>query len=175
MFIFISFEIKGIAHHNAYEGCQKCTTRGVYCKKSHRMSFPRINCENRTDYAFRIRSVPDHHREYSIIEELPIDMVDDFVTSDSLHLLHLGLMKKCLEIWTDGSKSFKHKWTGENITELNESLRHCNSQMPTDIHRAVRTLDVVKYWKGTEFRSLLNYVGIVLLKPVLRKEEYEHL
>lgn len=138
------------------------------------MSFPRIDCENRTDYAYRNRLVPAHHREYSIIEELPIDMVDDFVTSDSLHLLHLGLMKKCLDIWMNGSKNFKHKWTVSNIIELNDSLRQCNSQMPTDIHRSVRTLDVLAYWKGTEFRSLLNYMGIVILKPVLRKEEYEH-
>lgn len=46
--------------------------------------------------------------------------------------------------------------------------------MPTDIHRSVRSLNLFKFWKGTEFRSLLLYVGIVVLKPVLRKEEYEH-
>lgn len=180
MFIFIllkndfKFNLKGIAHHNSHEGCQKCNTTGVYCKKSHRMSFPRIDCEKRTDFAFRNRLVPAHHREYSIIEELPIDMVDDFVTSDSLHLLHLGLMKKCLDIWKNGSKNFNYKWTDNNITELNRLLRRCNSEMPIDIHRSVRSLDVFKFWKGTEFRSMLNYIGIVILKPVLRKEEYEH-
>lgn len=161
-------------HHNSFEGCQKCNTTGKRYLGSNRTSFPRINCEKRTDHAFRHRLVPNHHREYSIIEELPIDLVDDFVTSDSLHLFHLGIMKKCLDIWKNGSKYFKYKWTDDNIAELNRLFHRCNSEMPTDIHRSVRSLNLFKFWKGTEFRSLLNYIGIVVLKPVLRKEEYEH-
>lgn len=138
------------------------------------MSFPRIDCEMRTNFSFRNRSVPAHHREYSIIEELPVNMIDDFVTSDSLHLLHLGLMKKLLNIWKNGSEYFKFKWTDDNIAELNRLLLRCNSELPTDIHRSMRSLNVFKFWKGTEFRSLLMYVGIVVLKPVLRIEEYDH-
>lgn len=138
------------------------------------MSFPRIDCEKRTDLTFRNRCVPAHHREYSIIEELPIDMVDDFIISDALHLLHLGLMKKCLTVWKDGSTNFTYKWTNNNVSELNRFLYQCNSDMPTDIHRSIRRLDLLKFWKGTEFRTFLMYIGIVVLKSVLRKQEYDH-
>lgn len=109
-------------HHNAIEGCQKCTISGQRIK--NRMSFHRTGCEKRSDLEFRNRQIPAHHREYSILEQLPIDMVDDFVTSDDLHLLHLGLMKKCLLMWRDGENNFAYKWSRNDIIKLNETLRN---------------------------------------------------
>lgn len=158
----------------AYEACQKCTTVGQYFKETHRMSYPRINCEKRTDETFRNRSSKQHHREYSIIEELPIDMIDAFVTSDSLHLLHLGIMKKFLKIWMKGKKHFDHKWTSTDVENINKLLGAYNSEMPIDIHRSIRSLNCYCFWKGTEFRTFLLYIGVVLLKQFLRVEEYNH-
>lgn len=43
-----------------------------------------------------------------------------------------------------------------------------------EIHRAVRTLSNLKFWKGTELRSFLLYYGIVILKEHLTSEQYEH-
>lgn len=138
------------------------------------MSFPRINADRRTDQSFRNRYDADHHRELSILEELPINMVDDFITSDSLHLLHLGIMKKCLLIWKDGLYKFEHKWTEQDTSEINRVFANCNSCMPSDIHRSVRKLDCLKFWKGTEFRTILHYLGVVVFKSVLREQEYNH-
>lgn len=58
------------------------------------MSFLHTDCELRTDESFRDRENPLHHKENSLIENLPIDMILDFNTSDALHLLHLGVTKK---------------------------------------------------------------------------------
>lgn len=61
------------------------------------MSFNKIpepNNELRTNDQFRNRSQVEHHRELSALELLPIDMVRDFITSDSLHLLDLGVVKR---------------------------------------------------------------------------------
>lgn len=55
---------------------------------------PETNNELRTNDQFRNRSQVEHHRELSSLELLPIDMVRDFVTSDSLHLLDLGIVKR---------------------------------------------------------------------------------
>lgn len=48
----------------------------------------------RTDESFRNRLQPNHHSEYSILEQLPIDMIRSFPTSDALHLLDLGITKR---------------------------------------------------------------------------------
>lgn len=49
-----------------------------------------------------------------------------------------------------------------------------NSQKPREIHRSVRKLNDLKYWKGTEFRSFLLYFGVVVLKRFLPEEVYNH-
>lgn len=164
--------IEGIVHHNAFEGCQKCTISGQ--RINRRTCFPRVGCPKRTDLEFRNRAIPAHHREYSIIEELPIDMVDDFVTSEDLHLLHLGIMKKLLLMWKDGDNNFQHKWHDDEIPIINQVLREINNDLPIDIHRSVRQISCLKFWKGTEFRTFLLYVGVVVLKRFLRVEEYQH-
>lgn len=164
----------GIKHHNAEHGCQKCKTVGEFSREGRKMSFPRINAERRTDHSFRHRENPEHHREVSILEEIPLDMINDFCTSDSLHLLHLGIMKKCIFRWKDGLDKFQFKWTDQDISKINSSLTNCNSYMPSDMHRSVRNLNCINFWKGTEFRVMLDYLGIVVFKSTLREQEYNH-
>lgn len=89
----------GTVYFNSKFGCHKCETEGVYSKETHRMSFPRTDAEKRTDTNFRSPD-PDslsqikHIKEQSIMQELPIDMIVSFPTSDPLHLLELGVTKK---------------------------------------------------------------------------------
>lgn len=58
------------------------------------MYYSEIECAHRTDGEFRARMQPIHHKEYSIMEQLPIDMIKGFPTSDPLHLFELGIMKR---------------------------------------------------------------------------------
>lgn len=76
---------------------------GVYFRldKGGKISYPRIAItenerkrELRTDANFRSRFQPTHHHTKSILEDLPIDMVKSFPTSDALHLFDLGIMKR---------------------------------------------------------------------------------
>lgn len=49
-----------------------------------------------------------------------------------------------------------------------------NNSKPMEIHRAVRGLTDLKYWKGTEFRSFLLYFGLIILKEQISSDEYNH-
>lgn len=89
----------GIVSFNSKFGCQKCLTKGTYFMEARRMSFPRLDSNPRTNYNFRNPEAENeaevkHHKEYSILQELPIDMILDFPTSDPLHLLELGIINK---------------------------------------------------------------------------------
>lgn len=55
------------------------------------MSYPRIDCPRRTDEKFRNQVDEDHHNEQTPLIELPINMIEDFVIADSLHLTDLGI------------------------------------------------------------------------------------
>lgn len=54
------------------------------------MSYPKIDCALRTDKHFRDKIDEDHHKQKSPLEELPINMIDDIIIADSLHLFDLG-------------------------------------------------------------------------------------
>lgn len=53
-------------------------------------------------------------------------------------------------------------------------LKEFNKQKPKEIHRSVRGLKDIKFWKATEFRSFLLYFGIVALKDFLPYHVYKH-
>lgn len=138
------------------------------------MSFPDTNATLRTDHSFRHRSQPEHHKEYSPLEALLIDLVDDIIVADSLHLLEHEVMKKCLSMWMKGSTLFNFKFTKSDISELNKKIYEANKEMPSDCHRSLRAITCMKYWKGTEFRAFLLYVGVVVLKDHLDVESYDN-
>lgn len=166
--------IKGTVNHNHKFGCQKCEVAGEYFKVQHRMSFPKTDARRRTNETFRAREQKMHHKETSLLEKLDIDMIKAFPTSDSLHLLDLGIMRKCMYRWVFGIKGYTQKWNKATIDTVSRLLKGCQPQMPSDIHRAVRGLDCLKRWKGLEYRTILLYVGMVVLKDVLPEHEYHH-
>ena len=170
----IDFFLIGTVNFNHKHGCLKCCTEGEYFKNGHHVSFHKLYANLRTDSSFRKRLDEDHHKETSPLELLNIDLVADFVVADSLHLLHLGVMKKCLAGWVQGSFNFKTKLSGIQISQMSEQLERCNKTMPIEIHRAVRGIEHLKFWKGLEFRTFLMYLGPVILKDFLDPESYLH-
>lgn len=204
----IDLLLLGTIGHNSYHGCQKCMIQGVYSRSKSKMCYPRIvvsdrerDAELRTDAHFRNRYQPEHHSEYSALEKLPIDMIRSFPTSDSLHLLDLGIMKRyiahcdahnvthtnfqknililsCISLrllllWTGDLKSYPRSWSKAQMLEISTLLLKCNETKPSEIHRSVRALKYIKHWKGTEFRTVLLYIGVVLFKDYLSKDEYD--
>lgn len=102
-----------------------------------------------------------------------VDMVKQFPVCDPLHLLDQGLMKKLLNIWMSGAKSKKNKkWKKATVQLLNKQILEWNRELPSDFNRKMRSLDYLKYWKATEFRLVLLYVGIVAFKDILTDLEY---
>lgn len=73
----------------------------------------------------------------------------------------------------EGGPGYDMKWTQNEIKIINRLLKSFNNLRPKELHRKVRGLDVIKFWKGTEFRSFLLYFGIVVLKTVLSEPEFE--
>lgn len=161
----------GTVNFNGANGCQKCETTGEF---KNRMSFPVLNDSLRTNESFRNRSQAAHHKEYSILEELPINMVDCFPVSDSLHLIEHGVMKKNLLVWLNGKTLSDFKIKKEELKALNQDIYFANKEMCSDIKRSTRSIDYIKYWKATEFRTFLLYIGPILLRDRLPFEIYEH-
>lgn len=54
------------------------------------MIYTQLNAPLRTNEKFRSGCYGSYHKHDSIITELPIDVVKDFVVADCLHILDLG-------------------------------------------------------------------------------------
>lgn len=170
---------------NAQAGCLKCSTKGVRSTLLGCTIFPDTNCELRTDAGFRQREKPDHHRNYIVrrngkrytepivspLLRLPIDMVEDVTVADSLHLLHLGVMKRLIVSFKDGHDGCAFKWRTSSVDQLSAILMQ--QKMPMEFHRAVRGLDVICHWKASEGAVFLNYIGIGLLKHFIPEVHYK--
>lgn len=93
--------LKAVIGHNSYYACQKCMIDGKYFPRACKVAYPRYaitdeerKTQLRTDERFRTRFHPDHHKGYSLLETLLIDMIADFPVSDALHLFDLGIQKR---------------------------------------------------------------------------------
>lgn len=81
---------------------------------------------------------------------------------------------RCLLRWLEGEKHFAKIWKPADINQINILLKRCNEFLPKEIHRKIRSLKHIHYYKGTEFRTFLLYVGIVVLKQHLPVSQYQH-
>lgn len=122
------------------------------------MSFPKCNARLRTNAGFRNRVDVAHHKGVSPLEELDFDIVTAVITADELHLLHLGVVRRLLFGWIIPKRSTVHKWSRQLIADA-EVLMLC-TKLPSEIHRAMRSLTCIKMWKGLEFRNFLMYSGL---------------
>ncbi|KYN05090.1 hypothetical protein ALC62_04019 [Cyphomyrmex costatus] len=141
--------MKGIVEHGAYFACEK------------------------TNESFINRDQSNHHRHnnQSPLEELGIGMVSQFPL-DGMHLVYLGVFRRLLLAW--------QKWNGpwklhvRTVAQISDDLLVGKTTCPQDFNRKPRNLNELKYYKATEFRRLLLYDGIVVLKNHLNENIYKH-
>ncbi|XP_050070474.1 uncharacterized protein LOC126558490 [Anopheles maculipalpis] len=164
--------IKGVTGHTGYAGCLKCTVIGTYHNEAHTMAFTGLNAPKRTDQGFRDDAYPGHRKTSTPITDLlGIDIIEDTITADRLHLIDLGIMKRLIIGWRDGSLGRK-RWSPRQLTQISEQLEKI--QLPTEIHRKLRSIKYLHYWKASECASFLHYASIVILKDRLPTDIYNH-
>lgn len=157
--------------HTGHNGCQKCTIEGVYL--CNRICFPGINFIKRTDKKFRSRDYDDYVRNTpSVLEKLPIDMVSQFLL-DYLHLLCVGVMKKLTYLWLQKGP-LSCRLSKNMVKNINVSILKAEKSQPKEFNRRIRTFQHIGHFKGTEFRTLIMYVGPIVLKNILPKKNYDH-
>jgi hypothetical protein len=138
--------IKCIKSHTGYFGCERCEVEGNYVGC---VIFDEFNCPKRTDLTFRCKTNKEHHRGTSAIEELPLNMVTDFVL-DYMHLICLGVFKRLLHLWlSKGPVSVR--LNSIKVKQISEQLLTFRSWIPSDFSRKPRSLSELDRFKATEF------------------------
>jgi len=160
--------VKCVKQFSGYYGCDKCSQRGKYVG---RMTYPECDAPLRSDGCFRSCTNSEHHTGTSPFCSLPIDMIV-FFPIDYMHQVCLGVMKRLLLCWTLGGK--KTKLSSSQKSQINARIaqfRHCVSK---EFSRKPRSLDELRHWKATEFRTFLLYEGYFVLHGIISDEVLVH-
>ena len=103
-----------------------------------------------------------------------------FLTStalEAMHCLYLGVCRQLFYLWL--SPDFIKKVFGENIEkkELMNILSKlfCDLRPPHYLNRAPRSLDHLKYFKASEFRTWLCNTALPVLEKHMKEEYFTHL
>ena len=125
----------------------------------------------RTDTSFRNKRQPGHHKGTSILESLPIKIVEQFPV-DYLHDVCLGMGKRYVRLLKN--KETAYNVEAQDLIYLSDMLIELRFCIPDEFARTPRSIFEVKFWKATECRQFLLYTGVVLLKLFITEEAYTH-
>lgn len=153
--------------HTGYSSCTKCTIKGERILNT--ISFSGFDFELRTDASVRNRDDEHHHHsmEPTMIESLPINLVDDVVV-ETMHCVYLGLEKQLLTLWVIKRRE-RYSMSAANIRKMSAEILNISHQLPNEFSRFPRPLNYVRRYKATEFRQLLLYTLPVLLEGKINK------
>ncbi|XP_071581909.1 uncharacterized protein [Temnothorax nylanderi] len=157
--------------HMAANPCSKCTVTGQYF--DGRMVYISLDNTPRTDENYMLQIDEEHHKGPSPLSDLPFGMVSQ-VPFESMHLLFIGIMKKCFEAWIDGKFSKLSKLAGHSLQTVSSRLETLKQYCPRDFARPPRGLGAYKRFKATENRQFLLYTGVVVLYGILDEDVYLH-
>lgn len=178
--------LKNIMTHDAYYGCRKCVTRGIWVsnvvthhsqpKTGGRVTYPECNADLRTDLLFRNRIQLKHHDNNgnrSLIEDIMSNMIDDDII-DYMHGVCIGVHKKILTDWVS-AKLDKSRFTAVVKASISNYLVEIGEFIPNCFPRKTRSLSELVRWKATELRLDLLYIFPVAYKEFLNSKKYDHL
>lgn len=150
----------------------KCTTKGKYSDIKGTVVFPDCKALARTDENFRSGTYGQyHHGPTPLTDIIGLDMIRDF-PGDELHHLDLGVTKLLITGWKKRKLTDSLGWSTKERDAISIYLK--STKIPREIHRIIRGIDELSHWKGTEYRTFLLYVSIVLLKKYLPLKYYQH-
>ncbi|KAG4073668.1 hypothetical protein HA402_000892 [Bradysia odoriphaga] len=157
----IRFGCKTVKGVNGYFGCDVCVTEGANI--NNRIAFLELDATLCTDQDFRERKYDDYHHMDSILELLPIDMIDAF-PHDYLHSVLLGVTYWILNSLWDTPKLL----CSRDHTAIKNRIDQFHKASPKEFQRSLRSfIECLGTMKGTEFRQYILFIGPVLLKGVI--------
>ncbi|XP_058122883.1 uncharacterized protein LOC131293861 [Anopheles ziemanni] len=72
----------------------------------------------------------------------------------------------------DGKFATLGRWSDPQKEAVSKFME--NTRLPSEVHRPMRHLNEVRNWKGTEYRSFLHYISVVVLKDCVNEQAYNH-
>ena len=157
--------IKYIVNHNSYFGCERCNTKGSY--SNGHVVLSELSANLKTDESFLKRDCPNHHKEkLSILCSLGVGMVTNFAL-DYMHLICIGVTKRLLTHIFSKKRRNCNYINSEKRENIETLVNSCSKSLPGEFSRKLAGgLTALAYWKASELRTFLLYIGVVVFKDL---------
>lgn len=159
--------LKSCCQFNGYNGCERCTDKGRYDKEFRKVIFSELNASKRIDTDL----TSPHFTAISPLTSLKLGIVSQFPLN-YMHMCCLGVMRKLMYIRIKGD--LVYRLSASQIFQLSEHLKSLTPYISHEFARKPRLVREIDHWKATEYRQLLLYTGIVVLKNRLSAPRYQH-
>lgn len=161
-----------VKHHTGFNCCTKCMIHGEYVQNT--VCFPGVgNQALRTDELFHSFAYSlDYQTGQTNLSRIPYLGLVTNVVLDYMHLVCLGVVRKLISLWLSGPLNVR--LSTNQIKEISLEMIKLRKFVPSEFARKPRGLDNVKYWKATEYRQFLLYIGPLVMKMFLKKEVYDN-
>lgn len=164
--------LQGIKSHASKIGCGYCRCVGE--KLQNRVVFPSSVCDSRTDEMYM------RFQENNQIFLSPLVKIVPLMTGfpiDYQHCICLGIVRRLFHFYFSSVKSFRLpcKLSFDQLKALSSECSEFAAYIPREFQRHPRRLDRdLPFFKATEFRLFLLYLGPYLFRKYLKKNYYDH-
>lgn len=168
--------VQCIKGHSAKDGCGYCRWQGIF--ENGRIVFPFASHETLSSLS-RNASSYDCFSESNQLSLSPlaglVDIRNDFVP-EYMHCVCLGVFKKMCSFYFVGAKGIRLpcKLSYNQKEILSKRINDIRKQLPSEFNRRLRDLKNFEFYKATEFRTLLLYLGPYLFADCLPKDFYHN-
>ena len=165
--------------YNGKYGCTYCTDEGTKIRRNTRVYLPDAPHNLRTaqqvmrwaqraeesgSAVYGVKGVSILSQDIQLPECIPIDY---------MHAILEGVFKRLMGCWFNSSNHGKPYYIGRHVEAVNRMVARVKP--PCEFRRTPRPIEVMSYWKASEFRSWLLYFAIPILKSFLPPEYIHHL
>jgi hypothetical protein len=169
--------VTGTVGHSSKNGCNQCEQEAVYDKALKKLIFADEKKTPRTDEKFSMRSNPLHHKKPYRNNKMVLEKIPNFgglvskVPIDPMHNIDLGVTRKILlSIHCQNKLKIKSEYR----QKISENYVALAKFIPTEFARATRSLNILKFWKATEFRLFIMYTGLLYFKQLKNERAFQH-
>ncbi len=161
--------VKGVRNHNSYDGCERCMQVGAW---HGRVVYPfQEHQDKRLDSNFSSHIDNRHIIGTSVFSVLNLGLISQ-VPLDYLHLVCLGVVRKVVRTWVKGKRPYKIK--ASDVQLISKRFLLYKKYFPRKFQRKPRSLDELNNFKGSEFRTIILYTGVVAFSKLIPPRYYKH-
>ena len=163
--------LQGIKSFSGYNGCGYCKEVGEYFHG--RIIFPGVTSAPRQDATYVSMLENNQLSRSPLIDVVPLKSA---FPPEYMHGICLGIMRKLLHYYCLPSKGIRLtcKFSSTQLDLLSHNLHLICKYLPVEFHRKLRSFTDIEFFKASEFRTLLLYIGPLLFKPFLQTEYYNN-